>query len=59
MIDFSHSFPVGKKKLTGRVMRHGDVVNLQQLHGVHYNVKYIVLLRNVVVSFESLQLQHP
>jgi hypothetical protein len=49
MIDFSHSFPVAKKKQTGRVMRHGDLVNLQQLHGVHYNVKYLVLLRNVAV----------
>jgi hypothetical protein len=31
-------------------MRHGDLVNLQQLHGVQYTVKYLVLLRNVAVS---------
>eukprot|EP00603_Paraphysomonas_imperforata_P000028 CAMPEP_0114421466 /NCGR_PEP_ID=MMETSP0103-20121206/5092_1 /TAXON_ID=37642 ORGANISM="Paraphysomonas imperforata, Strain PA2" /NCGR_SAMPLE_ID=MMETSP0103 /ASSEMBLY_ACC=CAM_ASM_000201 /LENGTH=342 /DNA_ID=CAMNT_0001589987 /DNA_START=61 /DNA_END=1089 /DNA_ORIENTATION=+ len=47
LMDFSHSFPNGKKKMPGRVMRHGDLVNLQQLHGVRYNVKYLVILRNL------------
>lgn len=50
MIDFSHSFPVAKKKHPGRVMRHGDLVALQLLHGVHFNVKYLVLIRNTAVG---------
>ena len=56
LLDVSQSFPMGKKKHTGRAMRHIDLVNIQRLHGVHYNVKYFILLRSVVVSVCSCTL---
>lgn len=33
----------------GRAMNHADIINLQALDGVLFNVKYIVLARNLTV----------
>jgi hypothetical protein len=37
----------------GRAMNHPDIVNLQALDGVLFNIKYLVLVRNVTVGTSS------
>lgn len=48
----------------GRAMNHADLINLQALDGILFNVKYLVLARNVTVReksshLNSLVLPHP
>jgi hypothetical protein len=47
IFDYMDSFPTGATKLKTRMYNSPDIVNLESLHGVLFNVKYMVLLRNV------------
>jgi hypothetical protein len=40
----------------GRAMNHADLINLQALDGILFNVKYLVLARNVTVRFHITHL---
>lgn len=40
----------------GRAMNHADLINLQALDGILFNVKYLVLARNVTVREKSSHL---
>jgi hypothetical protein len=42
----------------GRAMNHPDIVNLQALDGVLFNIKYLVLVRNVTVSISLSHSSH-
>ena len=48
--DAEDSFPTGAIRKSGRVFMRPDIVNLQQLDGVLFNLKYLVILRNTTVS---------
>jgi hypothetical protein len=47
--DAFSSFPFGTPKDQARVFNHPDLVNLRKLDGVLFNVKYLVLSRNITV----------
>ena len=47
IFDAEDSFPTGAIRKHGRVFMRPDIVNLQQLDGVMFNVKYLLILRNV------------
>ena len=47
--DSEDSFPTGAIRQNGRVFMRPDIVNLQQLDGVLFNVKYLLILRNTTV----------
>ena len=44
--DAEDSFPTGSIRKAGRCFMHPDIVNLEQLHGVLFRVKYIIIARN-------------
>eukprot|EP01032_Pedospumella_encystans_P023735 gene23735-26858_t len=44
--DSEDSFPTGAIRQNGRVFMRPDIINLQQLDGVLFNVKYLLILRN-------------
>lgn len=44
--DAEDSFPTGAIRKPGRVFMRPDIINLQQLDGVLFNLKYLVILRN-------------
>jgi len=46
--DGLNSFPHGYMKHTGRMFAHPDIVNLQMLDGVLFDIRYIVMVRNTV-----------
>ena len=48
--DSEDSFPTGAIRKTGRVFCRPDLINVQRLDGVLYNVKYLIIARNVTVS---------
>ena len=48
--DAEDSFPTGAIRKTGRVFCRPDLINVQKLDGILYNVKYLVIARNVTVS---------
>ena len=48
--DSEDSFPTGAIRANGRIFMRPDIVNLQQLDGVLFNVKYLLILRNTTVS---------
>jgi hypothetical protein len=52
-IDAEDSFPTGAIRKTGRVFMHPDLVNLQLLDGVLFNTKYLIILRNITVSYSQ------
>lgn len=45
--DAEDSFPTGAIRKSGRLFMRPDIVNLQKLDGVVYNIKYLLILRNV------------
>jgi len=47
--DAEDSFPTGAIRKTGRVFMRPDLVNLQQLDGILFNLKYLIILRNTTV----------
>jgi hypothetical protein len=47
--DAFSSFPFGTPKDQARVFNHPDLINLRKLDGVLFNVKYLVLSRNITV----------
>eukprot|EP01038_Epipyxis_sp_PR26KG_P014884 gene14884-20016_t len=44
--DSEDSFPTGAIRKSGRIFMRPDIVNLQQLDGVLFDVKYLIILRN-------------
>ena len=51
--DSEDSFPTGAIRAHGRVFMRPDIINLQQLDGVVFNVKYLLIIRNTTVSQHS------
>ena len=49
LADAEDSFPTGSIRKTGRIFCRPDLVNVQKLDGILYNVKYLVIARNVTV----------
>ena len=47
--DAEDSFPTGSIRKTGRVFLRPDIINLQALDGVAFNVKYLIIIRNTTV----------
>jgi hypothetical protein len=45
--DSEDSFPTGAIRKSGRVFMHPDLVNLHMMDGVLFNVKYLIILRNI------------
>jgi len=45
--DAEDSFPTGAIRKSGRVFMRPDIINIQKLDGVLFNVKYLVIIRNV------------
>jgi hypothetical protein len=48
--DAEDSFPTGAIRKAGRVFMRPDIVNLQQLDGKMFNMKYLIIVRNTTVS---------
>lgn len=48
--DAEDSFPTGAIRKSGRVFMRPDIVNLQKLDGVLFDVKYLIIVRNTTVS---------
>jgi hypothetical protein len=46
IFDAEDSFPTGAIRKTGRVYMRPDIVNLEQLDGVLFRVKYLIIARN-------------
>eukprot|EP01036_Dinobryon_divergens_P031037 gene31037-40374_t len=44
--DAEDSFPTGAIRKTGRVFLRPDIINIQALDGVIFNVKYLIIIRN-------------
>eukprot|EP01034_Spumella_vulgaris_P024632 gene24632-31000_t len=44
--DAEDSFPTGAIRKSGRVFMRPDLINLQQLDGVMFDIKYLVIIRN-------------
>jgi len=45
--DAEDSFPTGAIRKQGRLFMRPDIVNLQKLDGVLFNIKYLLIIRNV------------
>jgi hypothetical protein len=48
--DAEDSFPTGALRKSGRVFMRPDLVALQQLDGVLFNIKYLIIVRNTTVK---------
>jgi hypothetical protein len=48
--DSEDSFPTGAIRANGRIFMRPDIINLQQLDGVMFNIKYLIIVRNTTVS---------
>lgn len=48
--DAEDSFPTGAIRKNGRVFMRPDLINLQAMDGIMYNIKYLIILRNTTVS---------
>lgn len=53
VFDAIDSFPYGLVKFGGRAMNHPDLRNIQSLDGVLFNIKYLILVRNLTDSAVS------
>ena len=49
--DAEDSFPTGAIRKTGRVFLRPDIINIQALDGVIFNVKYLIIVRNTTVHW--------
>jgi hypothetical protein len=47
IFDSEDSFPTGAIRKQGRIFNRPDLINLQKLDGVLFNIKYLVISRNV------------
>ena len=47
--DAEDSFPTGSIRKAGRIFMRPDLVNLEMLDGILFNVKYLLIARNVTV----------
>eukprot|EP00605_Chrysophyceae_sp_TOSAG23-4_P000536 GSChrysophyteH1.ASY1.ANO1.605.1 assembled CDS len=47
IFDAEDSFPTGAIRKNGRVFNRPDIINFQQLDGVLFNIKYLLIMRNV------------
>jgi len=47
IFDAEDSFPTGAIRKTGRVFNRPDLINLQMLDGVLFDIKYLIIARNV------------
>jgi hypothetical protein len=45
IFDAEDSFPTGAIRKPGRVFMRPDLVNLHELDGVMFNIKYLIILR--------------
>jgi hypothetical protein len=54
--DAEDSFPTGAIRKSGRVFMRPDLVNLEMLNGIIFNVKYLIIARNITVRNECLYL---
>jgi cupin superfamily acireductone dioxygenase involved in methionine salvage len=50
VFDAEDSFPTGAIRKTGRLFCRPDLINVQKLDGILYDVKYLIIARNVTVS---------
>lgn len=57
--DSEDSFPTGAIRQNGRVFMRPDIINLQQLDGVLFNVKYLLIIRNTTVTYSTVSLTIP
>jgi hypothetical protein len=51
--DAEDSFPTGAIRKSGRVFMRPDLINIQALDGILFDVKYLIIVRNATVSFLS------
>ena len=49
--DAEDSFPTGAIRESGRVFMRPDLIHLQALDGVLYDIKYLIIVRNTTVSY--------
>jgi hypothetical protein len=49
--DAEDSFPTGAIRKSGRVFMRPDLIHLQALDGVLYDIKYLIIIRNTTVSY--------
>ena len=49
--DSEDSFPTGSIRKTGRIFCRPDLINIQKLDGILFHAKYLIIARNVTVSF--------
>lgn len=54
--DAFSSFPFGSPRNNARHFHHPDLINLRKLDGVLFNVKYLLLFRNLTVFFSYFEL---
>jgi hypothetical protein len=47
IFDAEDSFPTGAIRKHGRVFNRPDIVNLQELDGILFNIKYLLIARNI------------
>ena len=46
IFDSEDSFPTGAIRKSGRIFMRPDIINLQELDGVMFNIKYLIIIRN-------------
>jgi hypothetical protein len=50
IFDAEDSFPTGAIRKSGRVFMRPDIVHLQDLDGIMYDLKFLIIIRNTTVS---------
>eukprot|EP01041_Mallomonas_annulata_P002281 gene2281-4439_t len=53
--DSEDSFPTGAIRKSGRLFMRPDLINLQKLDGILFDIKYIIILRNVTVKLRTVE----
>ena len=49
IFDAEDSFPTGAIRKSGRIFMRPDLINLEMLNGIVFNIKYLIIARNVTV----------
>lgn len=52
--DAEDSFPTGAIRKSGRIFMRPDLVHLQAMDGVLFNLKYLIITRNITVSLINI-----
>lgn len=52
--DAEDSFPTGAIRKSGRIFMRPDLVYLQAMDGIMFNLKYLIISRNITVSYSCL-----